>query len=662
MARSRRSSAPWCLALPLLAALGCVRREPTETLRELERVVDEASREQLTAFESPEALQAYLEALVGARSDHYDAIASVDDTTDDGGVAVYDFSDVSFDGELLATDGALVTNRSVTNTQEAAVDEGGIVKMIGEHLVVLRRGRLFSVDLSGARARPVDAIDIAPTPGHDAWYDELLVSGDTALVLGYSYDSGGSELLRFRLDAAGHWHRGDAWVLRSGDYYSSRNYASRLVDERLVMYVQAPLQLDRNGVQLPELARWDGKQLRRARWTDVIAATEIQRPVQPTIHPLLHLVIQCDLRAPALQCRAQGIVGPWSRTFYVSADAVYVWIHDDVPYSMVELAERAAPAAALYRLPFDGSGLGALRAEGAPIDQFSFAEHRGALAVVLQEHGAGDAMFAPEHAVDTELSLLRVPVSSLMAGVADVEPGALVPLPSPGPLARGLVNRFVGEHLLYGQGDPWWAPEGRTPSTLHVVRWAEPQPRAVAIAMPHDIERIEPLGEHALVVGGDREDLHLSSVALGHDPHVVDRHVQRGAAQGETRSHGFFFAPTGRQRGVLGLPVRPGEQSGWMQLAEGSSGVVYLGVDQLSLAPLGALTGSPRHGEDDRCRTSCIDWYGSSRPLFVDDRVLALLGYELVEGRVRRGQIEEIARTDLLAALRTEPTRPDARK
>lgn len=651
MPRPRRSSAPWCLALPLLAALGCVRREPTETLRELERVVDEASREQLTAFESPEALQAYLEALLGARSDHYDAIASEDDAAD-GGVAVYDFSDASFDGELLAPEGTFVTNRSVTNTQEAAVDEGGIVKMIGEHLVVLRRGRLFSVDLSGARARPVDAIDIAPASDHDAWYDELLVSGDTALVLGYSYDSGGSELLRFRLDAAGRWHRGDAWVLRSGDYYSSRNYASRLVGERLVMYVQAPLRLDRNGVQLPELARWDDRKPRRARWTHVIAATAIQRPVQPTIHPLLHLVIQCDLRAAALQCRAQGIVGPWSRSFYVAADAVYLWIHDDVPYSMVE---RAVPAAALYRLPFDGSELGALRTQGAPIDQFSFTVQRGALAVVLQEHGAGDAMLGPERAVDTELSLLRVPVSSLMAGVADVEPGAFVPLPSPGPLARGLVNRFVGEHLLYGQGDPWWAPEGRTPSTLHVMRWTEPQPRTAAIAMPHDVERIEPLGEHALVVGGDREDLHFSSVSLDPDPRVVDRHVQKGAAQGETRSHGFFFAPTGRQRGVLGLPVRAGEQHGWQHLVEGSSGVVYLAVDELSLAPLGALGGSPRHGEDDRCRTSCIDWYGSSRPLFVDDRVFALLGYELVEGRVRRGRIEEIGRDDLLTALPLEP-------
>jgi hypothetical protein len=555
---------------------------------------------------------------------------------------------------MPALKGASIGNRSVTNTQEAAVDEGGIVKMIGDHLVVLRRGRLFSADLSGGRLRPVHAIDVPPVPGHDAWYDELLVSGDTAVVVGYSYDTAGSELVRFRLDAAGRWHRRDAWVLRSSDYYSSRNYASRLVGDRLVMYSQAPLRADRDGVRLPALARWDGGHLRRSEWAEVMSATDVQRPVQPTTDPQLHVVIQCDLRSPTLQCEAQGIVGPTSRTYYVSADAVYVWLHDQAPHLPNDPALE--PSAALYRLPFDGSGLGVLRAHGSPIDQFSFTQHGGLLAVVLQAHGDGDGMIAPELATPSDLSLLRVPVSTLTTGVVDVEPEGFTPLPSPGPAERGLVNRFVGERLLYGQGGPWWSPGQRRAAVLHVVRWADRRPRAAAIPLAHDVERIEALGEHALVVGGEGGDLHLSSVVLGSGARIVDRHVEKGAAQGETRSHGFFFAATGRRRGILGLPVRGGEQAGWMHLVAGSSGVVYLGVDDLSLAPLGGLAGGPNREDDDRCVTSCIDWYGGSRPLFIDDRVLALLGYELVEARVRNGKLEEIARTDLLAVLPRVPS------
>ena len=40
---------------------------------------------------------------------------------------------------------AKAADESITNVQHAGVDEGGIVKLHGEHLVVLRRGRLFTV-------------------------------------------------------------------------------------------------------------------------------------------------------------------------------------------------------------------------------------------------------------------------------------------------------------------------------------------------------------------------------------------------------------------------------------------------------------------------------------------------------------------------------------
>jgi uncharacterized secreted protein with C-terminal beta-propeller domain len=78
----------------------------------------------------------------------------------------------------------------ITNVQEVGVDEGGIVKVAGEYLVVLRRGRIFTVRHGGNALEPVDAIDAFP-PGDedpdDAWYDEMLVAGDQIVVIGYSY-------------------------------------------------------------------------------------------------------------------------------------------------------------------------------------------------------------------------------------------------------------------------------------------------------------------------------------------------------------------------------------------------------------------------------------------------------------------------------------------
>ena len=101
--------------------------------------------------------------------------------------------------------GATKDEDSVTNTQHAGVDEGGIVKLHGDHLVVLRRGRLFTVAVGDNALKPISAVD-AFGPEIDprsTWYDEMLVSDDTVVVIGYSYERGGTEVGLFNIDASG---------------------------------------------------------------------------------------------------------------------------------------------------------------------------------------------------------------------------------------------------------------------------------------------------------------------------------------------------------------------------------------------------------------------------------------------------------------------------
>ncbi len=79
-------------------------------------------------------------------------------------------------------------NESITNTQHAGMDEGGIVKLHGDHLIVLRRGRLFTVSVRAGELRPVAMVDAYPPGAEPAeWYDEMLVEGDRVIVIGYSY-------------------------------------------------------------------------------------------------------------------------------------------------------------------------------------------------------------------------------------------------------------------------------------------------------------------------------------------------------------------------------------------------------------------------------------------------------------------------------------------
>src|ERR1051326_2284088 len=120
---------------------------------------------------------------------------------------------------------------SITNTQHAGVDEGGIVKLHGDHLVVLRRGRLFTVAIGDGALKPLSVVN-AYGPEIDpryTWYDEMLVSEDTVVVIGYSYERGGTEVGLFNIDRSGNLSYRSTYHLRSNDYYSSRNYASRLI-------------------------------------------------------------------------------------------------------------------------------------------------------------------------------------------------------------------------------------------------------------------------------------------------------------------------------------------------------------------------------------------------------------------------------------------------
>src|SRR5258705_9568060 len=130
---------------------------------------------------------------------------------------------------------AAAKDESITNTQHAGVDEGGIVKVHGDHLVILRRGRLFTVRIGGNALEPASSVNAYPpniNPSND-WYDEMLVSKDTVVVIGYSYGLAGTEINLFNINDRGYLKYLSTYHLRSNYYYSSHNYATPLIRDKL---------------------------------------------------------------------------------------------------------------------------------------------------------------------------------------------------------------------------------------------------------------------------------------------------------------------------------------------------------------------------------------------------------------------------------------------
>ena len=102
---------------------------------------------------------------------------------------------------------------------------------------------------------------------------------------------------------------------------------------------------------------------------------------------------------------------------------------------------------------------------------------------------------------------------------------------------------------------------------------------------------------------------------------------------------------------MLGLPVqRALDAAGRYDLFSSSADMLFLRREERRLSPLGALPSRSDQAVDDACVASCADWYGNARPIFLRGRVFALLGYELVEGRVEGGAIREVGRVDFAPA------------
>lgn len=533
---------------------------------------------------------------------------------------------------------APAASESITNTQHAGVDEGDIVKVHGDHLVILRRGRLFTVAIANNGLMPVSSIE-AFAPDIDprrSWYDELLVAGDTVVVIGYSYERGGTEIGLFDIDVEGRLSYRSTYHLRSNDYYSSRNYASRLLGNTLVFY--APLYVDATGPEptawLPALRRWH-RGAAAGDFERIIEPSRIYPPFDDSPRLTLHTVTVCDLATREMTCEATGVMGPPGRVFYVSPDSVYVWM---TPWW------RSAPArrSLLYRLPLDGSEPSALRVRGAPIDQFSFLQSGDDhLNVLLRADARGDTMWHAEGPA-RGVALLRVPLTDLDGDAPEAAARRYRVLPSPD--GHAFQNRFVGAYVLYGTGTTWGRTSPRdSDGLLYAYRFAgggDP----VSLPLGHAVDRIEAMGRDAIVVGGSDRDLHFTAVGLQGKPRLGGRFTEEAARQGELRSHGFFYLPDGEASGMFGLPIRSADQSGAAHLRHGSAFVRYVRNRALNFSDAGKLAAGNTHARDDGCRASCVDWYGNARPIFWHDRLFALLGYEIVEGRLHAGRVRELRR------------------
>jgi hypothetical protein len=567
------------------------------------------------------------------------------------------------------------SNPSITNNQMRNVEEGDIVKQIGNFLLVLQDGRVFVVDIRagrGANSRRLalsDRMNVYRDPTEDMWYDEMLVFGDRVLITGYSYNHDATELSVLRLDPSGRLSRQGVFHLSSNDYYSSSNYATRLIGDKLVIYTPFSVaDMAQASFRWPVVRRWmpdEGRIAAQKRGRSLFNGSEVYRPARFDDDPTVHTVSVCPLADVGedrdLQCRTTAFAGPDRAQWYVTETDAYLWTTASDHYSYDSRAcdaplsfERDYRPALLYRVPVNGRSPQIVATRGLPPDQFSLHSTGGRFLALLQNR---PPYCRDEPAAEASLSFLDIPLSSFSDTVRDAPRDRYTALPGIG--THHVANRFTDRYLIYGslgRSRRGLSEDGTPPAYLVPVT----APKAARrLDIRHSVIRAEQAGEDFVLTGyRNKEGLVVTLIDLDRRPGIASSVELPERFESDGRSHAFNSRIEADGSGVMGLPTISGEnrssRSAWRSSA---SDLSYLAVDRHGqLRSVGELEQRFRYrNEDDdddgirgySCEVSCIDWYGNSRPIFTDGRIFALAGTQLIEGRIVGGEIAEVQRINI---------------
>ncbi|NWG53506.1 MAG: beta-propeller domain-containing protein [Hydrogenophilaceae bacterium] len=558
-------------------------------------------------------------------------------------------------------------NPAITNTQKVGVDEGDIVKQIGQYLIILQDGRLFVADTRPGGAPGlafVDRANVYRSPVY-TWYDEMLVFGNRIVVTAYSYQHGATEFSVFSLSEAGRLTREGTYYLSSHDYYSAENYATRLVDDKLIIY--SPLyigNIDPDApIRWPLVRRWVSESESGARLSNgqrLFNATDIYRPIQETLEPLVHTVSVCPLggvgAGDELACSASAFVGPPERELYVSRDYAYVWTTSDTAQAASDCSTQGvaqfthAPEAALFRLPHAGGQPEAMFVRGFPRNQFGLdtSDTRFRALLVWNAPACGARNLAVRY--------FEAPLSAFSARPTTMPARRFTRLPPPG--QSMFENRFTDRHLVYGARAHYGSapPASRNASLsarVVVVPVGRPN-RARVFTAPHSVIRIERAGDNVVATGyRNAAGLSVSLFDLRRAPRLASTITLADRFESEGRSHAFNSMIGADGAGIMGLPTirRSGDADRYAWWSD-ISDVSFITVDSDgALTSAGSLDADREGGVDPSysCEVSCVDWYGNARPIFTDGRIFALSNGELIEGALEGGQMRERRRLNLTA-------------
>ncbi len=563
---------------------------------------------------------------------------------------------------VVVTGSRISAGDLITNNQVTGVDEGDIIKRYKNMLVILRKGKLYSLDISESnlpKMIKIDEVDaFSPFWKHDAWFDEILIDNGMVLVLGYNYDFDSTEVIRFILTKGGEFSYKDNYLIKSEDYFDEENYSSRLFNHQYTTYI--PIELNTDTAiqeQLPKIAKvedgFSGDEDDLI-WSPLIEVSDIYYPIQTVLNPMLHSFIVCPLDEDVLICNGIGIISSWENLYYNNGEKIYMWTSawqeeaqqykeietDETLYDykdsykyekrkdkIKEVDELYNPL--VYRISLDTFDVDAIQVKVMPTSQFSFHYQDNALYMFgLLDKRKAQLVKMPDSLFDKSASMSSILVREINNG-ADISS----------------TQRYVGNYFLIGD-DGYNFVKDKIIKPLTAINFKNGYKKT--INLNNYAKRIEAINNKALVIGKTLDNNLGVSLFSPENPKVIEQTTLLDRLEGENRSHAFNFTYFDDYF-LAGITTQDKDKAenedGYYYWDDNtSSDITFIGGNE-KIEYIGELTSQAKPNKT--CTLSCEDWYGNSRPFFIGNRIFAISGDELIEAELINGEIVEKYRINI---------------
>ena len=540
---------------------------------------------------------------------------------------------------IVVTGSRVASGPNITNVQNKGVDEGDIVKQVGDHLVLMQDGRLFSLSIGTPTPTLTARVNIYDEVGEGVWYDELLVSGRRLVVTGYNYDEDATEITVFDLEKTGQFSRQGTWYLESEDYYSGDNSATRMIGDTLIFHTQGDIEDPSTWPTLREKSQTQGQ--------SILRATNIFPPLLRLGDPELHMVTECKI-SQIFACQSRAVIANGRADWIVTETDGYLWVapprQDRYINRNIYRQKRKQPAT-LYRFPLHTNQVQAVTLNAELPSRFAFEAREDRIFALVE------AEVDETYQTENELAFLDLPLSEFSDSALLIRATAFTALP--GEETGSMRMRFTDGYLAYSN----FKDDDPAVYALNLETRLVQGP----VSVPHEIDRLDRVGQNIVLIGegeiGTTTDaLGVSWLDLSGAAHITDTLNRPNRYEVEGRAQALNMRVDSDGSALLGLPTFLDIEgpNGWTyDDEEDGTDISFARVSRFGgLTDLGEAKGDPsRIDPNYECETSCVDWYGNARPFFIGERIFALIASELIELQETPNGIVELSRVNLSAPL-----------